>query len=65
MPSLVGGSSAGALVAGLWGAGLPASLIRERLFVLQRADFWDPDPLFGLGRRRVWASCAASASSSS
>jgi NTE family protein len=47
-PSLVGGSSAGALVAGLWGAGLGAERIRERLFALRRADFWDPDPLLGL-----------------
>ncbi len=47
-PSLVGGSSAGALVAGLWGAGLPAEVIRDRLFSLSREDFWDPDPLFAL-----------------
>jgi NTE family protein len=47
-PSLVGGSSAGALVAGLWGAGIPAETIRERLFALKREDFWDPDPLFVL-----------------
>jgi NTE family protein len=47
-PSLAGGSSAGALVAGLWGAGLPAETIRERLFTLKREDFWDADPLFML-----------------
>src|SRR5437762_14092457 len=47
-PALVGGSSAGALVAGLWGAGLSAEAIRDRLFALKRADFWDPDPLFAL-----------------
>jgi NTE family protein len=47
-PRLVGGSSAGALVAGLWGAGLSSETIRERLFSLQRSDFWDPDPLFAL-----------------
>ena len=51
-PALVGGSSAGALVAGLWGAGVAASAIRDRLFALRRADFWDPDPLFGVGGRR-------------
>jgi len=45
VPSLAGGSSAGALVAGLWGAGVPAARIRERLFALRREDFWDPDPL--------------------
>jgi NTE family protein len=47
-PTLVGGSSAGALVAGLWGAGLSGETIRERLFSLKREDFWDPDPLFAL-----------------
>lgn len=52
MPALVGGSSAGALVAGLWGAGVPASAIRDRLFALERADFWDPDPLLGIGGAR-------------
>lgn len=53
VPSLVGGSSAGALVSGLWGAGLPAAMIRDRLFMLQRADFWDPDLLLGLRKRRM------------
>jgi len=47
-PALVGGSSAGALIAGLWGAGLSADAIRDRLFTLERKDFWDPDPLFWL-----------------
>src|SRR5437762_11950148 len=51
-PALVGGSSAGALVAGLWGAGVPAAAIRDRLFALKRADFWDPDPLLGVGGKR-------------
>jgi len=51
-PVLVGGSSAGALVGGLWGAGVSAAAIRDRLFALERADFWDPDPLFGIGRGR-------------
>jgi NTE family protein len=52
VPSLVGGSSAGALVAGLWAAGLPAARIRDRLFTLRREEFWDPDPWLGLGPRR-------------
>ena len=52
LPSLVGGSSAGALVAGLWGAGLSAKTLRDRLFSLRREEFWDPDPLLGLGDRR-------------
>lgn len=52
LPSLAGGSSAGALVAGLWGAGLSAEALRERLYTLRRDEFWDPDPLLGLGDRR-------------
>lgn len=44
-PAAALGSSAGALVGGLWGAGLPADALRERLFSLRRVDFWDPDPL--------------------
>jgi NTE family protein len=51
-PALVGGSSAGALVAGLWGAGVPAAMIRDRLFALKRSDFWDPDPLLGVAGAR-------------
>lgn len=50
VPTLVGGSSAGALVTGLWAAGLPAAQIRDRLFSLRRQDFWDLDPSLGLGR---------------
>lgn len=49
VPAAAGGSSAGAMIAGLWGAGLSAAQIREELFALNRADFWDPDPLLGLG----------------
>lgn len=51
-PALVGGSSAGALVAGLWGAGVSAAQLRDRLFALERADFWDPDPLLGFAGAR-------------
>ena len=54
-PALVGGSSAGALVGGLWGAGIGAEAIRERLFALRREHFWDPDPRLGLGLRGVGA----------
>jgi NTE family protein len=42
VPVLAAGSSAGALVAGAWGAGLePATLARE-LLRLERGAFWDP-----------------------
>ncbi|MSP60304.1 MAG: patatin [Myxococcales bacterium] len=47
-PAAVGGSSAGALVAGLWGAGVASERLQARLFTLRRDDFWDPDPFVGL-----------------
>ncbi len=49
-PARFCGSSAGALVAGLSAAGLPATGIREALLVLRREDFWDPRPGLGLLR---------------
>jgi NTE family protein len=50
LPARICGSSAGALVGGLWGAGLPASRIRGELLGLRREDFWDPRPGLGLLR---------------
>ena len=50
LPARACGSSAGALVGGLWSAGLPASRIREELLALRRQDFWDPWPGRGLLR---------------
>src|SRR5688572_12505437 len=50
MPALIGGSSAGALVSGLWAAGMSAADLRERFVTLRREDFWDLDPRFGLGQ---------------
>ncbi len=47
VPSRICGSSAGALVGGLWGAGVPARRIREELLALRREHFWDPG--LGLG----------------
>jgi NTE family protein len=47
VPSRICGSSAGALVGGLWGAGVPARRIRDELLLLRREHFWDPG--FGLG----------------
>jgi NTE family protein len=49
-PARVCGSSAGALVGGLWAAGVPASRIREELLALRREHFWDPAPGLGLLR---------------
>lgn len=52
-PAYVTGSSAGALVAGAWAAGLPCDALAGALARLDRADFWDPAPGAGLlaGRR--------------
>lgn len=44
------GSSAGALVTGLWAAGLDAVQQRDELMRLRREDFWDPAPGLGLLR---------------
>lgn len=48
-PRRVVGASAGAIAGGLWGAGLSAAEIADRLEALRRADFWDPGiPVNGL-----------------
>ncbi len=44
-PRAAAGSSAGALVGGVWAAGLEPAALREELLALRRRDFWDP----GLG----------------
>jgi NTE family protein len=50
LPARVLGSSAGALVGGLWAAGVPAGRLREELLALRREHFWDPSPGLGLLR---------------
>jgi NTE family protein len=50
LPARVCGSSAGALVGGLWASGLAAPRIREELRALRRDHFWDPWPGRGLLR---------------
>lgn len=52
LPERVSGSSAGALVAGLWAAGLDAPRLDAELTRLRRQDFWDPWPGLGLLRGR-------------
>ena len=47
LPQRLTGSSAGALVAGCWAAGLNSSELKDVLFGLKRQDFWDPG--FGWG----------------
>ncbi|MBW2457782.1 MAG: patatin-like phospholipase family protein [Deltaproteobacteria bacterium] len=54
-PKRLCGSSAGALVAALWGAGLPGETIRAELTTLERRDFWDPAPGLGLLAGRLFA----------
>lgn len=49
-PNRVSGSSAGALVSGLWASGLDPQALRDALFELRREDFWDPRLGFGLLR---------------
>jgi NTE family protein len=53
-PARIVGSSAGALVGGLWGAGVPATALRDELLALRRAQFWDPGPGLGLLRGRLF-----------
>jgi NTE family protein len=50
LPARVSGSSAGALVGGLWAAGIDAPRIGEELVKIERAHFWDPGVGFGLLR---------------
>ncbi len=54
LPARVAGSSAGALVGGLWAAGLDASRMRDELLRLRREDFWDPRPGLGLLRGELF-----------
>ncbi len=50
LPTEATGSSAGALVTGLWSAGVGAATLRQELSRLTRADFWDPGVGLGLLR---------------
>ena len=54
VPDAVTGSSAGALVGGLWASGTPAARIEAELRPLERAHFWDPAPGFGLLRGKLF-----------
>jgi len=49
-PAAVAGSSAGALVAGMYAAGMSAADLCEELVTLERREFWDPWPGLGLLR---------------
>ncbi len=54
LPARLAGSSAGALVAGCWAAGLDAPAIARTFLELERRDFWDPAPGAGLLRGRLF-----------
>lgn len=49
-PRRVTGSSAGAMIAGIYAAGLEPAEIARRLLEVRREDFWDPSPGLGLLR---------------
>ncbi len=53
-PARLAGSSAGALVGGLWAAGLDGAALEAELLRLRRQDFWDPAPGPGLLRGRLF-----------
>ncbi len=53
-PAGTRGSSAGALITGLWAAGLAPERLADELLRLQRADFWDPRPGLGLLRGKLF-----------
>lgn len=55
LPARACGSSAGALVTGLWAAGMPAGRIRDELLALRREHFWDPSLGFGLLRGELFS----------
>lgn len=50
LPAATTGSSAGALVTGMYAGGVSLDAMRERLATLRRDDFWDPAPGAGLLR---------------
>jgi NTE family protein len=47
LPARITGASAGAIAGALWGAGCDVEMMKQRLFALKKADFWDPG--LGLG----------------
>lgn len=55
-PAKISGSSAGALVGGLWASGLDAHYIRDVLLKLRRHDFWDPTIGLGLLKGKMFDS---------
>ena len=54
IPAKVTGSSAGALVGGVWASGRSIEEIQHELFQLKRDDFWDPQLGLGLLRGELF-----------
>jgi NTE family protein len=54
LPASISGSSAGALVGGLWSSGLSSTRLRQELVALRREHFWDPRPGLGLLEGRLF-----------
>ena len=54
LPCRLSGSSAGALVAGAWAAGVEGAQLSQELLRLRREDFWDPAPGLGLLRGELF-----------
>jgi NTE family protein len=54
LPDRLAGSSAGALITGLWSSGVDAARMKTELLTLERAHFWDPAPGAGLLRGRLF-----------
>jgi NTE family protein len=50
LPARLAGSSAGALVSGLWASGVDGPRLSDELHALRREHFWDPAPGLGLLR---------------
>lgn len=48
VPARITGSSAGALVGACWASGHDEQALQDALFDLNKDDFWDPSPGFGL-----------------
>lgn len=55
-PSRITGASAGALVGGALSSGLAPGEMKEILFRLKKADFWDPSPGLGILRGKKFLS---------
>jgi NTE family protein len=53
-PARISGSSAGALVGGLWAAGVDPSRLESELRALSREHFWDPAPGLGVLRGQLF-----------